>query len=386
MSFLGFHRPDGQVGIRNHIGIISTVICANDVSLKIAQQIEGSVAFLHDQGCCQTPIDLNQVTKTLVNLGRNPNLAGVLLVSLGCESVLLEEIREKIAVSGKPVKTLGIQKIGGMLLAIAEGCRITQEMVIEASVIRRETFDDSHLSIGVKCGASDTTSGLISNPAAGAAFDLICDHGGTCVFGETTEFLGAEHILMRRAANPRVAQKIQKIVTRMEKRAEMMGVDMRGGQPTTGNIKGGLTTIEEKSLGAIVKGGTRPIQDVYEYGDQITEKGLFVMDSPGREPEFLTGIAATGVQLIIFSTGIGAPQGFPFVPVLKISGNPQTQRCLAGHIDKVIQLPEKGTDSLAQAGQDLFEEIKAIASGKKTKAEVLGYGQFSNIFTVGPVI
>jgi altronate dehydratase large subunit len=386
MSFLGFPRPDGQVGIRNHIGIISTVICANDVTLKIAQQVDGAVAFLHDQGCCQTPIDLNQVTKTLINLGKNPNLAGVLLVSLGCESVLLEEIRKETATSGKPVKTLSIQKIGGMLPAIAEGCRIAQGMVIAASAIRRETFDDSHLSVGVKCGASDTTSGLISNPAAGAAFDLICDHGGTCVFGETTEFLGAEHILMRRAANPGVAKKIEKIVTRMEKRAEMMGVDMRGGQPTTGNIKGGLTTIEEKSLGAIVKGGTRPIKDVYEYGDQITRKGLFVMDSPGREPEFLSGIAATGVQLIIFSTGIGAPQGFPFVPVLKISGNPQTQRCLADHIDKVIQLPEKGADSLAKAGQDLFDEIKAIASGKKTKAEVLGYGQFSNIFTVGPVI
>jgi altronate dehydratase large subunit len=386
MSFLGFPRPDGQVGIRNHIGIISTVICANDVTLKIAQQVDGAVAFLHDQGCCQTPIDLNQVTKTLINLGKNPNLAGVLLVSLGCESVLLEEIRKETATSGKPVKTLSIQKIGGMLPAIAEGCRIAQGMVIAASAIRRETFDDSHLSVGVKCGASDTTSGLISNPAAGAAFDLICDHGGTCVFGETTEFLGAEHILMRRAANPGVAKKIEKIVTRMEKRAEMMGVDMRGGQPTTGNIKGGLTTIEEKSLGAIVKGGTRPIKDVYEYGDQITRKGLFVMDSPGREPEFLSGIAATGVQLIIFSTGIGAPQGFPFVPVLKISGNPQTQKCLADHIDKVIQLPEKGADSLAQAGQDLFDEIKAIASGKKTKAEVLGYGQFSNIFTVGPVI
>jgi len=386
MSFLGFPRPDGEVGIRNHIGIISTVICANDVSFKIAQQVEGAVAFLHDQGCCQTPIDLSQVTKTLVNLGKNPNLAGVLLVSLGCESVLIEEIREKIAASGKPVKTLGIQKIGGMLPAIAEGCRITQEMIIQASIIRRETFDDSHLSIGVKCGASDTTSGLISNPAAGAAFDLIIDHGGTCVFGETTEFLGAEHILMRRAVNPQIAQKIEKIVTRMEKRAELMGVDMRGGQPTTGNIKGGLTTIEEKSLGAIVKAGTRPIQDVYEYGDKISKKGLFIMDSPGREPEFLAGIAATGVQLIIFSTGIGAPQGFPFVPVLKISGNPQTQRCLADHIDKVVQLPEKGTDSLAQAGQDIFDEIRAIASGKKTKAEVLGYGQFSNIFTVGPVI
>jgi altronate dehydratase large subunit len=386
MSFLGYPRPDGEVGIRNHIGIISVVICANDVSLRIAEQMEGAAAFLHDQGCCQTPIDLDQVTKTLVNLGKNPNLAGVLLVGLGCESVLIDEIREKIAASGKPVKTLGIQKVGGMLPAVAEGCRITQEMIIQASTLRRETFDDSYLSIGVKCGASDTTSGLISNPAVGAAFDLICDHGGTCVFGETTEFLGAEHILMRRAVNTGIAQKIEKIVTRMEKRAELMGVDMRGGQPTTGNIKGGLTTIEEKSLGAIVKAGTRPIQDVYEYGDKISKKGLFIMDSPGREPEFLTGIVATGVQMVVFSTGIGAPQGFPFVPVLKISGNPQTQKCLSDHIDKIVQLPDKGTDSLARAGEDIYEEIKAVASGKKTKAEVLGYGLFSNIFTVGPVI
>lgn len=386
MSFLGYPRKDGQVGVRNYIGIVSTVVCANDVTLKISQQIKGAVAFLHDQGCAQTLVDLDQVTKTLVNLGKNPNLAGVLLVSLGCESVLMDEIRSKIAESGKPVKTLGIQKIGGMLPAIAEGCRITQEMVIKASTIGRQAFDDSYLSIGVKCGASDTTSGLISNPAAGAAFDILCDHGATCVFGETTEFLGAEHILMRRAVSPQVAQKIEKIVTRMEKRAKLMGVDMRGGQPTTGNIKGGLTTIEEKSLGAIVKAGTRPIQDVYEYGDKITRKGLFIIDSPGREPEFLTGIAAAGVQIIIFSTGIGAPQGFPFIPVLKITGNPQTQKYLSDHIDKFIKLPEKGEDSIAQAGQEIYEEIKAIASGKKTKAEVLGYGQFSNIFTIGPVI
>ena len=386
MSFLGFPREDGSVGVRNHIGIISVVVCANDVTLKIAQQVGGAVAFLHDQGCCQTPIDLNQITKTLVNLGKNPNLAGVLLVSLGCESVLIEEIREKIAASGKPVKTLAIQQIGGMLPAVAEGCRITQEMVIKASTIRRESFDDSHLSIGVKCGASDTTSGLISNPAAGAAFDLLYDHGGTCVFGETTEFLGAEHILMRRAATPGVKKKIGEIVTRMEQRAKMMGVDMRGGQPTTGNIKGGLTTIEEKSLGAIIKGGTKSIQGVYEYGDKVTKKGLYIVDSPGREPEFLTGIAAAGVQIIIFSTGIGAPQGFPFVPVLKITGNPKTERYLSDHIDKFIKLPEEGENTIAQAGEEIYEEIKAIASGKKTKAEVLGYGQFSNIFTIGPVI
>jgi altronate dehydratase large subunit len=172
----------------------------------------------------------------------------------------------------------------------------------------------------------------------------------------------------------------------MENRTKRMGVDMRGGQPTTGNIKGGLTTIEDKSLGAVVKSGTKAIDDVFEYGDKVTKKGLYIVDSPGREPEFLTAAAAAGAQIIIFTTGIGAPQGFPFVPVLKVTGNPNTYKKLYDHIDVYIEIPVKGEDKIKGAGEDIFNELKKIASGKKTKSEVLGYGQFSNIFTVGPVI
>jgi len=386
MSFLGYHCQNGSVGTRNYIGIISTVTCANDVTWWISQQVKGCAPFLHDQGCGQTQPDIDQVTRTLISLGWNPNLAGVLLVSLGCESVLVDKIADGIAESGKPVEKIVIQKVGGAIAALSQGSRLAQSMVADASKIKREEFPDSELVLGVKCGASDTTSGLTSNPAAGAACDLLIDKGGTCIFGETTEFMGAEHILTRRAATPQVANKIIDIVTRMEKRATAMGFDMRGGQPTTGNIAGGLTTIEEKSLGAIAKGGTKPIQDVYEYGERPQGKGLFIVDTPGREPEFLTALGAAGAQVIIFSTGLGAPQGFPFIPVIKVTGNPITYERLPVHLDVFIELADKAGSSIARAGEALYQEVLAVASGKQTKAEIINYGNFPHIFTVGPVI
>jgi altronate dehydratase large subunit len=384
VSFLGYPRPEGLVGVRNHIGVISTVGCANDVTLWITEQVKGCASFLHGQGCTQTQPDLDQVTRTLISLGWNPNLAGVLLVSLGCESVSVDKIAEGIAASGKPVDKVVIQESGGATAAVDQGTRIVKAMTLEASRMKREEFPDSELVLGVKCGASDTTSGLVSNPATGAACDLLIDSGGTCIFGETTEFIGAEHVLTKRAATPEVARKIIEIVSRMEQRVTAMGVDMRGGQPTVGNITGGLSTIEEKSLGAIAKGGTRPIKAVYEYGERPQGKGLFIVDTPGREPEFLTAVAAAGAQVIIFSTGLGAPQGFPFVPVIKVTGNPNTYNRLPDHLDMFIELGNG--NGIAKMGQALYQEALAVASGKQTKAEISGYGNFPNIFTIGPVI
>jgi altronate dehydratase large subunit len=386
VSFAGYRRQDGSVGTRNYIGIISTVSCANDVAWWLSQKVKGSAVFLHGQGCCHTKPDIDIATRTLISLGWNPNLAGVLVVSLGCESLSSDTIAEGIAKSGKPVEKVVIQKIGGAKAALTEGSRLARAMAAGAARLKKEEFPDSELVLGVKCGASDTTSGLAANPAAGAACDLTIDSGGTCIFGETTEFIGAEHILARRATTPQVANKIMDIVDRMEKRAIAMGADMRGGQPTTGNIAGGLTTIEEKSLGAIVKGGTKPIQEVYEYGERPQGKGLFIIDTPGREPEFLTGLAAAGAQVIVFTTGIGAPQGFPFIPVIKITANPNTYRHLPDHIDLFVELADEAGSGIAQAGEKLFREILAVASGKPTKAEKLNYGNFPNIFTIGPVM
>ncbi len=373
------------MGVRNYVGVISTVGCANDVAFWIAQQIKGTAPFLHPAGCGQLQPDLEITTRTLAAIGQNPNLAGVLLVSLGCEGVNVDRIEREIAASSKPVKRVVIQKAGATV-ALNEGLLITQALVSEASQIRPREFDDSHLVIGVKCGGSDTTSGLASNPAVGAVCDIVLDNGGTCIFGETTEFLGAEHILARRAVSKEVADKILKIVDDLEKRVRACGGDMRGGNPSAGNIAGGLTTIEEKSLGAIVKGGTRPIQDVYQYGERVRGRGLFIVDSPGREPEFLTALAAAGAQIALFSTGLGVPQGFPFIPVIKVTGNPVTFQRLPDHIDMLVELTgAKGAGVLA-TGQKIYREVLAVASGKQTKAEILGYGNFPGLYTLGPII
>jgi len=386
MSFKGYRRADGRVGTRNYVGVLATVACANEVAQGIANQVKGTAAFTHQQGCCQTPPDLERVTRTLSGLGRNPNLASVILVSLGCEGTDVDRVAKEIADSGKRVEVLAIQASGGLAKTLAKGCLLAQQLVMEASALEREECDDSELVIGLKCGSSDTTSGLAPNPALGLAVERLVAAGGTAVMGEVTEFIGAEHIMAAHAKDEATGQKIVDLVTRMENRAKAIGVDMRGGQPTPGNIKGGLTTIEEKSLGAIAKAGKAVVQEVYEYGEQPTVKGLVVMDSPGREPELLTGMAAAGCNVIVFTTGRGAPQGFPFVPVLKVTGNQNTWETLADHMDMSVHEVIDGTESMPVAANRLYDTVRGVANGTMTKAEVSGYVKAMDIYVVGPVI
>lgn len=386
MEFMGYRRSDGSVGTRNYVGVLSTVVCANEVVENIVRQVQGTARFTHHQGCGQTPLDLKRVNKTLINLGLSPNLHSVMLVSLGCESTNLAEVIEGIQAGGKRVECLVIQETGGAAQTAAQGILLAQEMVREASLVMREPCPISALVMGMKCGGSDTTSGLVPNPAVGVTSDLLVAAGGVSVLGEVTEFIGAEHILARHAANKQVAEGILKLVDRMEKRAMSVGEDIRGGQPTGGNIKGGLTTIEEKSLGAIAKAGTAPIQAVYEYGERPTVKGLVVMDSPGREPEILTGLAAAGCNVIVFATGRGAPQGFPFVPVLKITGSRTAAEKMSDHIDMNLSAVIDGGDTIPDAGQRILEELARIGSGAMTKAEISGYVNSMDIYMLGPVI
>ena len=386
MEFYGYERSDGRVGVRNLVGILSTVICANEVAEKIAAQVAGAAAFLHHQGCCQTPVDIQRVNDVLAGLGKNPNLASVLLVGLGCESTDIGRVADDIASSGKRVETILIQEQGGAAKTVARGSLLAQDMVTDASEMHRKDFPLSELVLGLKCGSSDTTSGLSSNPVVGILSDRVVENGGTSILGEVTEFIGAEHLLARHAKDDATARKVLSLVERMEKRAVAMGYDIRGGQPTGGNIKGGLTTIEEKSLGAIAKAGSAPIQAVYEYGVRPDTKGLVVMDSPGREPEILTGLAAAGATVIAFTTGRGAPQGFPFVPVIKVTGNEKTWANLIDHMDFNVSSVIEGTESLAKAGQRLLAEVVRVASGKMTKAEISGYTSSMDIYMVGPVI
>ena len=386
MEFKGYRRENGRIGTRNYVGVISTVVCANEVTERISSEVCGTVSFLHQQGCCQTPVDIQRVTDVLIGLGQNPNLASVLLVSLGCESVELEAVVKGISQTGKRVESVIIQEVGGAARAVAEGLLLAGEMVRNASRVERTMCKAADLVLGLKCGSSDTTSGLFPNPALGIASDLLVKAGGTSNLGETTEFIGAEHLLAARAKDKAIGDRIIKLVSRMEGRAKAVGCDMRGGQPTGGNIKGGLTTIEEKSIGAIAKSGHSPIEGVYEYGVIPEQKGLVVMDSPGREPEILTGLAAAGCNLICFSTGRGAPQGFPFVPVIKITGNRITWDKLRDHMDIDVSSIMEGIETIPDAGQRIFQEMMEVASGKMTKAEIYGYTKAMDIFVVGPVI
>lgn len=387
MEFMGYVRPDGKVGARNYIAVIPSVTCANDVAQAICHQVQGTITYLHHQGCCQMPPDLERVTDTLISLGKSPNLAGVLVVSLGCEGTDHERMVKEIASTGKPVEIIHIQELGGVSKAIQAGTDIARRMVIEASGLQRQPVDISNVVMAIKCGASDTTSGMASNCVIGYVADKLVDLGATVIFGETTEFIGGEHLLARRAVTKEVGDKIFDIVNKMEARAKAIGCDMRKGQPTPGNIAGGLSSIEEKTLGAIVKSGTRPIQGVLDYPAFVTsEKGLWIKDTPGREPEILTGMAATGAQFMMFSTGRGAPQGFPSMPVIKVCGNPNTYQRMEEDMDLNAGLIITGEKTIDQVGEEAFAKLLRTLSGEMTKNEAIQYFSAIDIHCLGPVI
>ncbi|MCY6484630.1 UxaA family hydrolase [Clostridium aestuarii] len=384
--FNGYVRKNGDVGARNYVAIMPSVVCANEVVESIVRQTTGTTGILHHKGCCQLPPDLELTTEALIKIGQNPNIGAVLVVSLGCEGTDTDRVVEEIGKSGKPVERVNIQEIGGTSKAIQNGIDLAQKLAIEISGIQREQVDLSHFTLGIKCGASDTTSGLSSNPVIGYIADKVVDAGGTVIFGETTEFIGAEHILAKRAKTPEVAEDIYRIVKEMEDRAKAIGVDMRKGQPTPGNIKGGLSSIEEKSLGAIVKSGTKTIEGVLSYVEKPKEKGLWVKDTPGREIEVLTAMAIGGAQTICFSTGRGAPQGFPVVPVVKICGNPITYDRMCNDMDINAGKIITGEKSLEEVGEEAFTKLLRVLSGEVTKGEEIKYTSSMEIYTLGPVI
>lgn len=387
MEFNGYVRKDGQVGARNLVAVVPTVICANDVAQAVTAQVQGTVGLFHHQGCCQLPPDLERVTRTLAGLATGPNVGAVVLVSLGCEGTDVEEIASAVTGAGRPLEVVRIQELGGFSAALKAGIDAAQKLVIEISGQAREPVDMSRVVMAIKCGASDSTSGMASNCVVGYVADRLVDLGAAVVFGETTEFIGAEHILARRAKTPEVAERIHEIVRRMEARAVSLGCDMRKGQPTPGNIAGGLSSIEEKSLGAIAKSGSRTIQGVLEYWERLGDRrGLWIKDTPGREPEILTGMAAAGAQCMMFSTGRGAPQGFPSMPVIKICGNPHTFERMKTDMDLNAGPIINGAKSIAQVGEEALAALRAVLSGRYTKNEAVRYFNFIDIHTLGPVI
>jgi altronate dehydratase large subunit len=373
----GYRRPNGKSGIRNHLLLMPTVVCANQVVTKIQQQIPGSIAIPHQHGCSQVGEDKDRTHKVLVGMGRNPNVGAVLLVSLGCEVMDAKQIQKEIAETGKPVVWIDIQEEGGSVNTIHKGIEIADQLINEMKNTPLVDIPLSELIVGVKCGGSDATSGLCSNPVLGRASDLIIQEGGSIVMGETTEIIGAEHILAEKAVNTDVKNKLYQSIARFEEEINRMGVDMRGGNPSPGNIEGGLSSIEEKSLGCISKAGTAPLQGVVDYASEIPGKGFYFMDSPGNDIECVSGMAAAGIQLVCFTTGRGTPTGNPIVPVIKISGNEEMARRMSDNIDVDVSTVLTGKENLDLAGKRLFNEIINVSSGHLTKAEILGHQEFS---------
>lgn len=380
---MGYRRSDGTVGIRNHLLIIPTVICSNQVVNRISQMVPDTVAIPHQHGCSQIGADKDRTFEVLAGTGRNPNVGGVIIISLGCEVIDPNALADAIRPTGKLVEVFDIQSVGGSVKAIQHGVEIARKMRAELDAMQPEPIPFSELIIGVKCGGSDATSGLASNPALGAAADKLIQLGGGVVIGETTEIIGAEHVLASRCATQETADQLYHIVDRFEKEVERMGADMRGGNPSPGNIAGGLTTIEEKSLGCISKCGSAPIKGIVEYAEQLPKHGLYFMDSPGNDIECVSGMAAGGAHLVCFTTGRGTPTGSAVVPVIKITGNKRMFERMSDNMDVDVSDMLEGTLSLDEAGELVWREIQEVANGKLTKAEVLGHTEFS-INRIGP--
>jgi len=373
-EFYGFERPDGTVGVRNHLLVLAPIDCSYEPAKKIAAQVEGAVAVTQHHGC---RLD-EMVANTLIGIGRNPNVAGVLLVGLGCETLTCEVLAEGIKPSGKPVETIVCQRDGGTLQTIEKGTRILQRMVQDVAELKREPFPVSELTLAVECGGSDATSGLAANPATGVAADMSVDEGGTVIFSEPQEMTGTQYVLAKRAVNDQVADAIHEMIGRQERRMKAMGVDSR--YMSKGNIDGGLTTIEEKSLGAIRKGGTRPIQGVLENSRRRLEmpnhKGLWLQDGAGLDVPSVTHMLAAGAQVVTFTTGRGSTTGHAVAPVIKITGNPETFRNMEDNMDINAGTILDGSESLHSVSERIFNMVVEVASGRKTKAEALGYQDF----------
>nr|WP_144555024.1 UxaA family hydrolase [Bacillus sp. X1(2014)] len=382
-KFWGYRRADGRVGVRNHVLILPTITCATQAAKQITELVSGTVSFIHQHGCAQVGVDYEQTFRTYVGMGANPNVYGVVVLGLGCETHQARSVAGELAKTGKPVQVVSIQDHGGTLSAIAEGAKIAAKMVQDASAQMRELCDISELIIGTECGGSDACSGLSANPAVGTVSDMIIERGGTAILAETTELIGAEHLLAERAVDDKIAKKAYQIIQAMENRSLQMGVDIRTGNPSPGNKRGGLSTLEEKSLGAATKAGSKPLQEIIDYAEQPTKKGLVWMDTPGHDIEQMTGMVAGGAQVVLFTTGRGTPTGSPIAPVIKISTNTGIFDRMSENIDLNAGTIIEGKESIETVGQRIFDEITKVSSGKLTKAEILKQHDFG-IWRIGP--
>ncbi|MCA0303095.1 MAG: altronate dehydratase family protein [Proteobacteria bacterium] len=385
-TFMGYRRADGRAATRNYIGIVTTVNCSAATSRMIAAKLEpalaafpnidGVVPLTHGGGCgmAASGLEMDVLRRTLAGYARHPNMAAVVVLGLGCEANQIAGLMNAEGLKeGPKMIPLAIQDEGGVAKTVAKAVGFLKELLPEANAVTREPIPASELILALQCGGSDGYSGISANPALGAAVDLLVRHGGTAVLSETPEIYGAEHLLTRRAVSREVGEKIVRRIRWWEDHCARTGGEMNN-NPSPGNKAGGLTTILEKSLGAVAKGGTTNLVDVYEYAQPITAKGFVYMDSPGYDPVSATGQVAGGANVLCFTTGRGSVFGCKPTPSLKLATNTALYRRMTDDMDINCGTIVDGEESIQQNGQRIFDLILRTASGEKTKSEQLGIG------------
>src|SRR5450830_89158 len=390
-TFEGIRRSDGRVATRNYIGILTSVNCSAHVAGMVADifkknpftgdnpladfpNVDGVVALTHKTGCGMTQDEpLTILRRTLGGYARHVNFSAVVVLGLGCEVNQIGGLMKEQKLAGR-LRELEIQEIGGTRKTVEAGVAFVREALTDANNVRREPVSASELTVALQCGGSDGYSGVSANPALGAASDLLVRHGGTVILSETPETYGAEHLLTRRAVSREVGEKLIRRIKWWEEYTARNGNEMNN-NPSPGNKAGGLTTILEKSLGAVAKGGTTNLVDVYEYAEPVTARGFVYMDTPGYDPVSATGQIAGGANLVCFTTGRGSAYGCKPAPSLKLATNTRLFEHQEEDMDMNCGTIVDGKESIGQVGQKLFELILKTASGEKTKSEAFGYGE-----------
>lgn len=391
-TFLGIVRPDGRVGTRNYIAVLTSVNCSATVARAVSDyfrrdirpealaaypQVDGVVSLTHAAGCAvdSQGEGLRVLRRTLAGYAVHANFAAVLVIGLGCETNQISSWAEQEGLTfGGNLRTLNIQDVGGTPRAVELGIEIIQSLLPQANEVQRQEVSLRHLIVGLQCGGSDSYSGITANPALGAAVDRVVRHGGTAILSETPEIYGAEHLLIRRAQSKEVSDKLLARIRWWEEYCARMGTNLNN-NPSAGNKAGGLTTILEKSLGAVAKGGSTNLVDVLEYAQPVKHAGLVFMDTPGYDPVSATGQVAGGANLICFTTGRGSAYGCAPAPSLKIATNNQLWIRQQADMDINCGTIAEGEESVESMGEAIFQLILRIASGEKTKSELFGYGQ-----------
>ena len=400
MEFWGYSRPDGSVGVRNHVLILPATRNVNYICHRIALAVPGVTTFYTTGEYGRTGGDRKRLARFLTGIARNPNVANVLLIGMphgyGYPEFQTDALAAEIAKSGTRLEILNVDRCGGLEGTVVQGIRLARELVREATAMRREAAPLSKLTIGMKCGDSDATSGLAGNPALGRAVDRLIDAGGTALFSETLELIGAEQTLVQRAKTPEVAQRLLRLIADWEARAASIGEDIRTINPIPENIAAGITTLEEKSLGAVEKTGTRELSGVLDYCERPGEPGLWLMDAWMSSYSLLPSFAAAGAQIVLYQLGGNElpPEDAPLsaidpglvAPLLTISGNPRTAKAAGDYLDVSTGGVLLGTETLDAAGERILGEIVRAANGRATRGETMRYPEPFEVFFEGPFI